>query len=68
MGFFLAFSGSTKEKIDNTQIKTLHGIFYEMAGVGLIKIYSVQDILKKHKTEAQFGEKEARTIQVRQQH
>lgn len=52
--FFLAFSGGTQEKIDNTQIKTLHSVFYEMAGVGLIKIYSIQDILKNHKTKAQF--------------
>lgn len=65
---FLAFSGGMEEKINNTQIKTLHGVFYEMAGVGLIKIYSIQDILKNHKTKAQFRGKEARTIQVRQQH
>lgn len=57
-----------QKKIDNMQIKTLHGEFYEMAGIGVIKIYSIQDTLKNHKTKAQFKGKEARTIQVRQQH
>lgn len=57
-----------QKKIDNMRIKTLRGAFYEMAGIGLIKIYSIQDTLKNHKTKAQFREKEARTIQVRQQH
>lgn len=65
---FLAFSGGMQKKIDNMQIKTLHSGFSEMAGIGLIKIYSIWDTLKNHETKAQFRRKEARTVQVRQQH